>query len=283
MWNASASVPGRARGRGDRERDALGLAGLVQQLEDRGSQRRAAREHRPAAELVAPELLLVDARRSVANVTSTTIAMSGRSEYAVVRAPPNVISSCVTATAYDVAGRAARLGHEPRRLERDEAAEPVVHRARDERGRWAARPARRRSPRRRRCARASAPRRRPARRCRCAGPSAAGPSCARPPSAGGSASCRRRRARRPSRVAISTRWPTRIDRIPAADAGEPEEAVVVDVVDDQADLVDVADDGERRAVAGAGHARDGRADGVVGDLGEGGRRPRGRRRPAACS
>ena len=36
---------------------------------------------------------------SVANVTSTTTAMSGRSEYAVVRAPPKVISSCVTAAA----------------------------------------------------------------------------------------------------------------------------------------------------------------------------------------
>ena len=58
-------------------------------------------------------------------------------------------------------------------------------------------------------------------------------------------------------------------RIPAADAGEPEEPVVVDVVDDQADLVDVADDGDERAVAGAVHARDRRADGVVGDLGEG--------------
>src|SRR5918993_891923 len=43
--------------------------------------------------------------------------------------------------------------------------------------------------------------------------------------------------------------------IPAADAGEPEEAVVVDVVDDQADLVDVADDRHRAAVAGAGHKR----------------------------
>ena len=57
-------------------------------------------------------------------------------------------------------------------------------------------------------------------------------------------------------------------RVPAADGGEPEEAVVVDVVDDQPDLVDVADDREHRPAAGAGHARDGRADGVVGDLGE---------------
>ncbi len=39
-------------------------------------------------------------------------------------------------------------------------------------------------------------------------------------------------------------------RVPAADAAEPQEAVVVDVVDDQADLVDVADHRDERAVAG---------------------------------
>ena len=37
---------------------------------------------------------------SVANVTSTTITRSGSSENAVVRAPANVISSCVTASAH---------------------------------------------------------------------------------------------------------------------------------------------------------------------------------------
>ena len=36
---------------------------------------------------------------SVANVTSTAIATSGRSENAVVRAPAKVISSCATAVA----------------------------------------------------------------------------------------------------------------------------------------------------------------------------------------
>ena len=56
------------------------------------------------------------------------------------------------------------------------------------------------------------------------------------------------------------------DRVPAADRGEPQVAVVVDVVDDQPDLVDVADDREHRAVARAAHARDGRADGVLGDV-----------------
>ena len=57
-------------------------------------------------------------------------------------------------------------------------------------------------------------------------------------------------------------------RVPAADAAEPEEAVVVDVVDDEADLVDVADDGEQRAAGRPLHARDAGADAVVGHLGE---------------
>ena len=35
---------------------------------------------------------------------------------------------------------------------------------------------------------------------------------------------------------------------PAADGAEPDQALVVDVGDDQSDLVDVADDGEQRAV-----------------------------------
>ena len=49
-----------------------------------------------------------------------------------MRAPANVISSWVTASAGDVARRAAGLGHQARDLEGDEAAEPVVHRARDD-------------------------------------------------------------------------------------------------------------------------------------------------------
>ena len=44
-------------------------------------------------------------------------------------------------------------------------------------------------------------------------------------------------------------------RVPAADADEAQEARVLDVGDDEADLVDVADDRQRRAAAGAGHAR----------------------------
>ena len=53
------------------------------------------------------------------------------------------------------------------------------------------------------------------------------------------------------------------DRVPPADAREPQEPVVVDVVDDQADLVDVPDDRDRPALAGSGHARDGGAHRVV--------------------
>jgi hypothetical protein len=68
--------------------------------------------------------------------------------------------------------------------------------------------------------------------------------------------------------------------IPAADSREPEEAVVVDVMDDQPDLVDVADDGQRAAVGRAADGGHGGADGVLGDLREGrrGLAEHGRRR-----
>jgi hypothetical protein len=58
-------------------------------------------------------------------------------------------------------------------------------------------------------------------------------------------------------------------RIPAADAHEAQEAVVVDVGDDQPDLVDVADHGQGRAAGRAGHARPDRAHDVGRDLGVG--------------
>ena len=54
-----------------------------------------------------------------------------------------------------------------------------------------------------------------------------------------------------------------VHRVPAADAAEPQEALVVDVRDDQADLVDVADHGQTRAVARAGDAGDRRAEQVA--------------------
>ena len=55
----------------------------------------------------------------------------------------------------------------------------------------------------------------------------------------------------PSRVSTSSRWPTSTTASQPPTAGEPQEAVVVDVVDDQPDLVDVADDRQQRPVARA--------------------------------
>ena len=70
-------------------------------------------------------------------------------------------------------------------------------------------------------------------------------------------------------------------RVPAADRGEPEEALLVDVGDREADLVDVADDRQQRGrLADPG---DRGADPVGGDVGEGGllAPDRGRRRLVA--
>ena len=55
-------------------------------------------------------------------------------------------------------------------------------------------------------------------------------------------------------------------RVPAADPDETQEAAVLDVRDDQADLVDVADDRERAAAAGPGHSRGGTAHHVAADV-----------------
>ena len=76
-------------------------------------------------------------------------------------------------------------------------------------------------------------------------------------------------------------------RVPAADRREPEEALLVDVGDDEADLVDVADDREQRAVLA--DAGDRGAESVAGERGEGrrlapdlgGRRLVARGRPGA--
>src|SRR5439155_20471749 len=57
-------------------------------------------------------------------------------------------------------------------------------------------------------------------------------------------------------------------RVPPADPDEAQEPVVVDVRDDQADLVDVADDCQPRPVGGALDARPHRPHDVGGDLGE---------------
>ena len=196
---------------------------------------------------------------SVANVTSTTIATSGCSEYAVVRAPPNVISSCATADRGDVAGRAAGLGHQPRGLERDEAAEPVVHRARDD---AAVGQLDRLAGDHRDVAD-------PHHRARLVAVLRADVDVQ-------VAQLGRLLAllvlEQVDRLLADDAGDAPVargdldaladedHRVPAADAGEPQEAVVVDVVDDQPDLVDVADDRDERAVAGARHARDRRAD-----------------------
>ena len=68
----------------------------------------------------------------------------------------------------------------------------------------------------------------------------------------------------------STRWPTRICAIPAADRREVGEALLVDVGDREPDLVDVADDRDQRLLVLAGDAGDRGADLVGLELGEGG-------------
>ncbi len=57
-------------------------------------------------------------------------------------------------------------------------------------------------------------------------------------------------------------------RVPAADGGEPGEALLVNVGDRQADLVDVADDGDERVGVAPGYAGDRRAELVGLDLGK---------------
>ncbi len=60
-------------------------------------------------------------------------------------------------------------------------------------------------------------------------------------------------------------------RVPAADGAEPDEALVVDVGDDEADLVHVASDREERLRLVVTDDGDGRADAVRAHLGEFGR------------
>ena len=185
---------------------------------------------------------------SVAKVTSTTIATSGSSANALVRAPANVVSSWTTASANTSPGAPPAARHQPGRLGGDVAADAVVERPRDEPVVAAAPAARRRSPRRRRSAPAS----------RASSPSVAPMSMCRSLSlgdllavlvlrAGGSACGRSRRARARHASRARTRWPTSIDRIPAADLPEAQIALVLDVGDVEADLVDVADHRQRRA------------------------------------
>ena len=69
---------------------------------------------------------------SVANVTSTTMATSGRGANALVREPANVVSSWATASASTSPGGAAGGGDQPRCLGGDVAADAVVERAGDQ-------------------------------------------------------------------------------------------------------------------------------------------------------
>ena len=261
--------PRRPRARGHRERDALLLGRLVEQFEDDGVERRAAADHRARAEAMAAELLLVEAGsvgREGHVDRDRDVGPQRERRRARAREGDLLLGD---GRAVHVAGRAAGLGDEPRGLERHEAAEPVVERARDE------------------------------------PPVGQLDGLAGDHRHVADAHARARvvavlgadvdvQALELGRLAPVLLGLEQVDRlladhaghrpvargdldpladedhgVPAADAGEPEEAVVVDVVDDQPDLVDVADDRQGAAVAGAGHLGDGRADGVAGDLGEG--------------
>ncbi len=223
----------------------LRLGGLVQQLEHERVQRRPARDHRTRAERVLGDLpgstpggrwrTSVDHDRDVGVVRERARARAGEGDLLLDHRERE-----------HVAGRAAGLGDEPRGLQRDVAAPTRLSSERETTRLVAeARPAR------------ASITRDVADADQLAGLVAVLGAdvdvqvvqlgdllallVAR---AGGSASADRRPGSSPSRVATSTRWPTQDLRVPAADALEAQEAVVVDVCDDQADLVDVPDDRE---------------------------------------
>ena len=253
-----------------RERDALGLGGVVQQLEHPRVDVRAALEHGPRAERVAADL--VRRRRPGARSRGSRRRRSRRRGAASRRSSRSrrtSISSCTAATATTSPGRAAGLGHEPRRLEGDEAAQAVVHRARDAHGRWAARWARRRctatSPIRT-SARASSPSFAPTSMCR----SFSSATFLR-------SSCFSRwigflpitPVTTPSRVASSTRWPTRIcgSQPPTpTKRRKPSSSMCVTMSPISSMWPTTA---SRRAAAGARHARQRGAHDVDARLGEG--------------
>ena len=216
---------------------------------------------------------------SVAWVTSTAIARSGRTSKAEVRAPNRPISSWTAATAAKLALERAALVAAAQRLQRDVGAEAVVHRARDKPVAGEAdrlggdhRPGRRPGPA-------------PAASSRSAAPM----SMWRPFELDdlfallGLEQVDRLAADDAGHEAVPA---AHLDpladedlRVPAADRAEVEEALLVDVGDDEADLVDVADDGEqRRLLADPG---DRGAEAVAGERGEGGglAPDLGRRRP----
>jgi hypothetical protein len=251
----------------DRERDAGLLTRRVQELEDLRVEGGAAAEHGAGAELVRAQLLLLRARR-VRGERDVHDDRDVGAERVGGRARAGERDLLLRdGDARDVAGRAAGLGHQARRLERHEAAEPVVERAGDE----------------------------PAVRVleRLAGDHG---DVADPHERAGLVAVLRADvdvqvaqlrhllallvAQQVDRLLADHAGHDAVARghldaladqdhgIPAADTPEPQEAVVVDVVDDQPDLVDMADHGQQRPAGRALHARDGRADRVVRHVGE---------------
>ena len=217
---------------------------------------------------------------SVAWVTSTAIAMSGRTSKAAVRAPKRPISSCTAATAAKEPAELAALVGAAQALQRHVGAEAVVHRPGDE-------PV------------ADDRQRLGGDHDRVADPDQLGRLVA----VGGAdvdvqalqldhllalvglEQVDRLAAddaeHRPVLAAHLDPLADQDLRVPAADRGEPEEALLVDVGDDQPDLVDVADHRQqRRRVADAG---DRGADAVAAQLGEGGGLPPDRGRRALVS
>ena len=169
----------------------------------------------------------------------------------VVIAPPRPISSCETASAGD-ADRGRIAGGDPARdLERDVGAEAVVERRWTRAGRWGATSG-------------------------SAASTAGSPTLTRPSASSRSAGADvdvhvldlggllavllleqvdRLLADHAGDLAVVAAddhpLADEVLRVPAADRAEPEEALVVDVADEQADLVDVADDGDRRPALAA--------------------------------
>ena len=212
---------------------------------------------------------------SVAWVTSTATARSGRTSKAEVRAPNRPISSCTAATAAKLPASEAALMAAAQRLQGDVGAEPVVHRAGDQ------------------------PLAGEAHRLGGDDDRVADPDqLSRLVAVGGAdvdveafqlddllalvgveqvdrlAPDNARHQAVPSPHLDPL--PDQDLRIPTADRSEPEEALLVDVGDDEADLVDVADHGEQGSVLA--EAGDRGAEPVGGERGE-----RGFLTPDRCS
>ena len=186
------------------------LGRLDQQLEDLRREGRAAPDHRPGAERMAADLLLVDARGvggmgDVDRDGEVGPHLEGRG--AGAEEADLLLDRGDRGEAGRGASRARGSGAAPRARRRRRAGCPSTARPA---GRRRAGPARRRSRPGRRPGPARSPRRGRRRRCRCGAPSA------RPPSSAARASSRWIGLRpttpgtRPSLPRTSTRWPTRI-------------------------------------------------------------------------